>query len=76
MRNEEEPNLTLCFRPFLNTPEGMDDYLGFRVTPQEHVGFERHEPQIVVHVGVRCQVHYEKGSEKESHARLLGSGGR
>jgi len=69
-----EPNLTLFFRPFLNTSEGMDDYLGFRVTPQERVGLERREPQIAVHVEVSCQVHYEKGSEKESHAQFLGSG--
>jgi len=33
MSNEEEPNLTLFFRPFLNTSEGMDDYLGFSVNP-------------------------------------------
>jgi hypothetical protein len=26
-----------------------------------------------VHVAVSCQVHYEKESEKESHARLLSS---
>jgi len=40
------------------------------------VGFGRRKPQIAVHVGVWCQVHYEKGSEKESHARLLDSGER
>jgi len=33
MSNEEEPNLTIFFKCFLNTPGGMDDYLGFRVTP-------------------------------------------
>ncbi len=31
MRYEEEPNLTLFFRPFLNTSEGMDADLGFSV---------------------------------------------
>jgi len=71
MSNEVEPNLTLFFRPFLNTSEGMDADLGFSGTSQKCVGFDRSEPQIVVHVGVWCQVHYEKGSEKESHARLL-----
>jgi len=28
MSNEWEVNLTLFFRRFLNTPEGMDGYLG------------------------------------------------
>jgi len=28
MKNEEEPNLRLFFRPFLNTLEGMDADLG------------------------------------------------
>jgi len=35
----------------------------------------RRKPQIAVHVGVWCQVHYEKGSEKDFHALLLDSGG-
>ncbi|MFZ0449349.1 MAG: hypothetical protein WAL98_08905 [Desulfatiglandaceae bacterium] len=26
----EEENLTLFFRPFLNTSEGMNDHLGFK----------------------------------------------
>jgi len=30
--NEEEPNLTLFFRPFLNTREGMDVHVG---TPRQ-----------------------------------------
>jgi hypothetical protein len=30
---EVEKNLTLFFRPFLNTPEGMAAYLGFKGTP-------------------------------------------
>jgi hypothetical protein len=29
MSNEVEDGLTLFFRPFLNTSEGMADYLGF-----------------------------------------------
>jgi len=74
MRNEEEPNLTLFFRPFLNTPEGMDADLGFSGTQEYRVWLGRRKPQIAVHVEVSCQVHYEKGSEKESHARLLSSG--
>ncbi len=32
MSNEGEPNLTIFFRCFLNTPEGMDGYLGFSGT--------------------------------------------
>jgi len=28
MSEEEEPNPTLFFRPFLNTPEGMDVHFG------------------------------------------------
>ncbi len=31
MRYEEEPNLTLFFRRFLNTSEGMDADLGFSI---------------------------------------------
>jgi hypothetical protein len=31
MSTEVEPNLTLFFRPFLNTWEGMDADLGFSV---------------------------------------------
>jgi len=42
----------------------MDADLGFRVTPQKRVGFGRREPQIVAHVEVSCQVHYEKAHEK------------
>ncbi|MFZ0450084.1 MAG: hypothetical protein WAL98_12650 [Desulfatiglandaceae bacterium] len=30
MDNEVVPNLTLFFRPFLKTPEGMDGYLGLK----------------------------------------------
>jgi len=60
--------LTLFFRPFLTTPEGMDADLGFRVTPQEHVGSVRREPQIAAHVEAPCQVHHEKGSEKDPQA--------
>ncbi len=33
MRNEEESNLTIFFKCFLNTPEGMGADLGLRVTP-------------------------------------------
>jgi len=32
--NEDEPNLTIFFKCFLITPEGMDADLGFSVTPQ------------------------------------------
>jgi len=31
--NEEEANLTIFFKCFLITPEGMDADLGFSVTP-------------------------------------------
>jgi len=31
MSNEVEENLTIFFRRFLNTPEEMDDSLGFSV---------------------------------------------
>jgi hypothetical protein len=30
MNNEAEPNLTLLFRRFLNTPEDMDAHSGFK----------------------------------------------
>ncbi len=33
MNNEEEPNLRIFFKCFLNTSEWMDGYLRFRVTP-------------------------------------------
>jgi len=33
VENEDEPNLTLFFKCFLITPEGMDADLGFKVTP-------------------------------------------
>jgi len=75
MSNEVEPNLRLFFRPFLNTSEGMDADLGLSINSYKRLGIGRLKPQIVVHVGVWCQVHYEKGSEKESHALLLDSGG-
>ncbi|MFZ0451095.1 MAG: hypothetical protein WAL98_17800, partial [Desulfatiglandaceae bacterium] len=55
---------------FLNTPEGMDADLGFSGTSQKRVGFDRSEPQIVVHAGVSCQVHYEKAHEKDSQVRF------
>jgi len=72
--NEEAPNLTIFFKCFLITPEGMDDDLGFSVTPQKRVGFGRREPQIVAHVEVGCRVHYEKAHEKGSQIRFLGAG--
>jgi hypothetical protein len=49
--------------------------LGFNMNSQKRVGFGRRKPQIAVHVGVGCQVYYEKASEKESHAQFLDSGG-
>jgi hypothetical protein len=72
--NEEESNLTIFFKCFLNTPERMDGYLGFSGTSQKRVGFDRSEPQITVHAEASCQVHYEKAHEKDSQIRFLGSG--
>jgi len=63
-----ERNLTLYFRRFLNTFEGMDVDLGFNIADEKRVGFGRPKPQIAVHVGARCQVHYEKASEKDPQA--------
>ncbi len=78
MRNEGDrgigPNLTLFFKCFLTTPEGMDGDLGFSVTPQKRAGFGRREPQIAVHAEVSCQVHHEKAHEKDSQIRFLGAG--
>jgi hypothetical protein len=71
MRYEEEPNLTLFFRPFLNTPEEMAAHLGFSMNSLKRIGFGRRKPQIAVHAGVWCQVHYEKVSEKEPQILLL-----
>jgi len=73
MSNEVEEDLTLFFRPFLNTPEEMDADLGFKVAIIESQGFSRCKPQIVVHVEALCQVHYEKVSEKDPQALLLSS---
>jgi hypothetical protein len=72
--NEVRTNLTIFFRCFLNTPEGMDADLGFSGTSQKRVGFDRNEPQIGVHVEVSCQAHYEKAHEKDSQIRFLRSG--
>jgi len=60
--------LTIFFRPFLTTLEGMVAYLGFSAMQVIRVGFRNSKPQIAVHVGVWCQVHYEKGSEKDPQA--------
>jgi len=49
--------------------------LGFSGTSQKRVGFNRSEPQIVVHAEVSCQVHYEKAHEKDSQTRFLRSVG-
>ncbi|MFZ0449957.1 MAG: hypothetical protein WAL98_12005 [Desulfatiglandaceae bacterium] len=65
MNNEGEVNLTLFFRRFLNTPEEMDDYSEFKGCHWRVPSFRRRKPQIAVHVGVGCQVHYEKASEKD-----------
>ncbi|MFZ0450540.1 MAG: hypothetical protein WAL98_14980 [Desulfatiglandaceae bacterium] len=74
MRNEVEPNLTLFFRPFLNTSEGMDAHLGFKGSHWRAPSFPRRKPQTAVHVGVWCQVHYEKAAEKDPQVLLLSSG--
>jgi hypothetical protein len=46
----------------------MAAYLGFSAMQVIREGFMSSKPQIAVHVGVGCQVHYEKGSEKDPQA--------
>jgi hypothetical protein len=74
MSSEVEENLTLFFRHFLNTLEEMDAHLGFRGSHWRAPGLRSRKPQMGVHVGVGCQVHYEKASEKDPHALLLSFG--
>jgi len=64
MRKEEEPNLTIFFKCFLNTPEGMDADLGFSGTSQKRVGFDSSESQIVVHAEVSCKCTMRKRQKK------------
>jgi len=64
VRNEEEPNLTIFFKCFLNTPEGMDADLGFSGTSQKRVGLDRSEPQIGVHAEVSCKCTMRKHMKK------------
>ena len=48
----------------------MDANLGFEERLGGAQGFWRHKPQMVVHVAVGCQVHYEKTFEKDSQVLL------
>jgi len=66
-------NLTLFFRRFLTTPEGMDAHLGFKGSHERAQGSWRRKPQIGVHAGVECQVPHEKASEKDPQVLLLSS---
>ncbi len=67
----EKPNLTIFFKCFLKTPEGMDDYLGFSDILKTVHGPGRRKPQIAIHEEVSCQVHFEKAHEKDSQIRFL-----
>jgi hypothetical protein len=60
----------------LNTKVVMDAFLGFRAAFRERQSFWRHQPQIAVHVGVGCQVPYEKASGKDPQVLLLSSSNR
>jgi len=75
MNNEDdmglEPNLKIFFGRFLNTPEEMDDYLGFRSVHERALWLGWHKPKIAVHVGVGCQAHYEKASEKDPQVLVV-----
>jgi hypothetical protein len=64
------------FQTLSKHPRGDGRLFGAQRCLLEAHGFRRCKPQIAVHVGVGCQVHYEKGAEKDPHARLLDSGGR
>ncbi|MFZ0450503.1 MAG: hypothetical protein WAL98_14795 [Desulfatiglandaceae bacterium] len=73
MSNEEETNLTIFFKCFLNTPEGMDADLGFSGTSQKRVEFDRSDPQIAVHAEVSCKCIMRKHMKKILRSVSIGS---
>jgi len=76
MSDEVEENLRLFFRPFLNTPQGMDVNLGFKSSYWRRPKLPEGKPQIAVHAGVGCQVHYEKVSGKDRQVLAIKPAGQ